>query len=404
MRVALVTTRFDLIGGSERYARGVARALAEHGDEVRVLCSEGDSPAGLETRALPALATPTPDGHALRELGASLRDRDATLLTSRVPAAVLETLLEGPPLVRFVQDHTLFCPGQNKQLASGDLCREPVGVACLRRYWLQGGCAGQRIQGAPSLRGPLRELSVRRRELDLSTRCRRILVASGYMREELLRAGLPPERVEVLPYFTRACSEEVESTAPPEDLMAFWTEGDGLRLLASARLVHPDKGIDFLITAMGKLRHPARLVLAGDGPAREWLQAKVDEEGLADRVRLVGWRSAAEVEGLYASAQAVAFPSVWDEPFGLVGIEAMAHGLPVVGTEVGGVSEWLAADRTGLVVPRRDADALASAIDRLSSDRALAGRLGAEGRRQVAERYRPARHLARLRELLAAGS
>ncbi len=401
MRVALVTTRFDLIGGSERYAGEAARALAAAGDGVRVLCAGGDQDAGVPVRELAALAAPSPDRSALRELTAALADRDATLLTSRVAAPVLEALLAGPPVVRFVQDHTLFCPGLNKQLADGGLCEEPVGVACLRRYWLQGGCAGQRIVGAPSLRGPLRELAARRRELDLTARCARTLVASGYMRAELLRAGLPPGRVEVLPYFTRSTDPARAATPPDDATRAFWAADGALRLFASARLVHPDKGVDFLVTAMGKLAHPARLVVAGDGPAREWLERKAREEGLSDRIRFVGWRSPAEVEGLYAAAEAVAFPSVWNEPFGLVGVEAMAHGLPVVAADVGGVREWLEPGETGLLVPRRDADALAAAVDRLAADRELARRLGAAGARRVAERFSEEGHLTRLRAILA---
>jgi glycosyltransferase involved in cell wall biosynthesis len=72
-----------------------------------------------------------------------------------------------------------------------------------------------------------------------------------------------------------------------------------------------------------------------------------------------------------------------------------------VATDVGGVREWLAPDETGLLVPRRDADGLAAALDRLAADRDLVRRLGAAGARRVAERFRPAGHLARLRAALA---
>jgi len=407
VRVALVTGRFDLVGGSERYAGEVARGLTERGARVRVIAlsaAEAEDGAavphgGCEVLRLPELAAGSLGRGGRRALRGALAGHDATLLLSRASAPLLAALLDGPPLVRFVQDHTLFCPGLNKQFEDGGLCERALGAACLERYWLGGGCAGQKIVDAPSLRGPVRALSDRSRELELSRRCARVLVASEYMRAELLRAGLPRELVEVLPYFTRSNTSMLP--AEPLDVAArdAWS-GDGVRLFTPARLALPDKGIDYLLTAIGELRSNARLVVAGDGPARDWLEEKARAEGLSDRVRFLGWRSADAIEGLYAAADLVVFPSVWNEPFGLVGIEAMAHGKPVVACDVGGVREWLVPGETGELVPRRDAAALAAALDALALDAPRRERLGAGGTKRIEARFRPARHLGRLEELL----
>ena len=96
----------------------------------------------------------------------------------------------------------------------------------------------------------------------------------------------------------------------------------------------------------------------------------------------------------------VAVPSIWDEPFGLVGLEAMAHSLPVVAFDVGGISEWLTGGETGLLVPRRDTHAFARALDALLRDSERAREMGAAGARLLREHFSQAAHLNRLEDAL----
>jgi glycosyltransferase involved in cell wall biosynthesis len=183
------------------------------------------------------------------------------------------------------------------------------------------------------------------------------------MREELVRAGLPSALVRVLPYFT---SEERPTPEPLDATTQTFLDRDARPLLlCAARLVLPDKGVDYLLTALGHLEHRAKLVVAGDGPARAWLEEKARAEGLTDDVCFSGWLAPGRLESLYAACDVVVFPSVWDEPFGLIGLEARAHGKPVVAFDVGGVREWLQDDVSGLLAPRGDTLAMAERIARL---------------------------------------
>ena len=93
-----------------------------------------------------------------------------------------------------------------------------------------------------------------------------------------------------------------------------------------------------------------------------------------------------EVIQLYSHAAVFACPSVY-EPFGLINLEAMACGTPVVASAVGGILEVVEDGRTGLLVPPGNADALATALRRVLDDRDLAARLGQAGRRRVEERF-----------------
>jgi glycosyltransferase involved in cell wall biosynthesis len=128
---------------------------------------------------------------------------------------------------------------------------------------------------------------------------------------------------------------------------------------------------------------------------------------LADRVHFVGYVPPAEVANYYRTASVALFSSVWPEPFGLAGLEALHYGLPVVAFDAGGVREWLDDGINGLLAPWMDRKEFARRIDVLLADRALAQRLGEQGRVLVRERFSFPRYIRELEQLflrLIAGS
>jgi glycosyltransferase involved in cell wall biosynthesis len=150
--------------------------------------------------------------------------------------------------------------------------------------------------------------------------------------------------------------------------------------------LEPVKGLDVLLDAFEHLPQSWSLVVAGDGPERGRVQARADGE----RVRLLSPLAYADVPGFLRSLDVLVLPSVTilpqhREQFGRVLVEAMAAGVPVIGSSSGAIPETIG--DAGLVVPERDADALASAIRRLVSDRQLRDSLVERGRRRVAERF-----------------
>jgi glycosyltransferase involved in cell wall biosynthesis len=403
MRLLLGCERLDLVGGSERYAADVASGLEARGHEVHVVTSRLGQEVVTGVTELPGLFDHEASPSALSAFELELRNwnPDRILLLSRAAPAVLRASSERAPTARFVQDHTLFCPGLNKLHADGSACSDPMGGACLKRFFLTKGCSGYHRDGwRPALRWPIGKLKTHQRDLAAHQELDRLLVASDYMRRELIRAGCDPSRVERVGYFTRQGEEETPKSALPEELVAFLANSDSPVILCSARLVHPDKGVDHLLTALTELENPWRCVIAGEGPARAWLEEKARDEGLSERVHFTGWLDAPVLEELRTKVSLVAVPSIWDEPFGLVGLEAMAHSLPVVAFDVGGISEWLEGGETGLLVPRRDAHAFARALDSLQSDPERAARMGAKGQRLLRERYSQAAHLCRLEDAL----
>ena len=156
-------------------------------------------------------------------------------------------------------------------------------------------------------------------------------------------------------------------------------------ILTVGRLI-ARKGHIYLIEAMSLLQDiaNARLVIVGEGHERPALEAAVRERSLEGRVTLAGRVSDEELQRLYRACQVFVLPSIVDnsgdtEMLGMVLLEAMRYGKPVVAAEVGGVVDIVIAGETGLLVAQRNAAALADAIRRLLTDPALAVRLGEAG-------------------------
>jgi glycosyltransferase involved in cell wall biosynthesis len=147
-------------------------------------------------------------------------------------------------------------------------------------------------------------------------------------------------------------------------------------IVGVGRFAYP-KDFTTLLAALGRVRAPCHTVLAGDGPALPAVAAAVQAGGLSERVELLGAR--ADIPELLARSDVFVLSSR-SEGFPVSILEAMAAGLPVVATDVGGVAEAVEDGETGFLVPAADSEALAGALERLVSDADLRRRLGAAGR------------------------
>ena len=408
MRILIATAHWGVIGGSERYAAELAPRLAARGHRISVLAGSASAgpPAGIRLELLPAWSEARPGSAGASAIARLVRAEapEAVLVLSsrseRALAALERTLehrgLPPPPLVRFVQDHVPFCPGLNKLREGGARCRQAMGAVCLEQYVLGAGCVGYKRAHHPGdALAPVSALAKHLAAFERLRRAQRVLVASEHVRRELLDLGLAPTRVVRLPYF----APRVHAPAALDPALETFARGAPL-LFAPARLVLPDKGIDFLLTALGQLDRPFRCVVAGSGPAEAALRAKARAEGLADRVRFAGWLGAGELAALFERARAVVVPSVWDEPFGIVGLEAMSHGRPVAAFDVGGIREWLADGETGALCAPRDTVALAHILDRWLADPECADRLGRAGRARLERDFAAEPHLAAVERAL----
>ena len=218
-----------------------------------------------------------------------------------------------------------------------------------------------------------------------------VTVISSPLVSRAERLGVPRSRITVIPMpIDHAVATAIElprDPAMPRDLLLF-----------VGRLVER-KGAAFAIRALAELAArgmPAQLVIVGEGPERDALIALADSLGVGDRVELTGALSPSEVRSRYAAGGIFVMPAVTDwkgeqEGFGMVIVEAMAYGLPVVASRSGGIPDIIRDGENGLLVPERDVAALADAIARVIEDGALAARLAASARDDVRHRFAPAR-------------
>ncbi|GAA1587794.1 glycosyltransferase family 1 protein [Kribbella sancticallisti] len=200
---------------------------------------------------------------------------------------------------------------------------------------------------------------------------------------ELLAMGARPGSLHVVP-----CGVDQFPGTATDDR---WWHGQGGRILSLGRLVER-KGVDTVIAAVAQVPG-AQLVVAGgpvdafdDDPEVRRLRAEAERLDITDRVRLIGAVTRDEVPGLLRSADVVAC-TPWYEPFGIVPLEAMACGRPVVASAVGGLLDTVVDGVTGVHVPAKDPDRLAAVLRRLLADPVERRRLGEAGAARVAEKY-----------------
>lgn len=288
------------------------------------------------------------------------------------PSALAACRRRGIPTVFTVHNYGLTCPAIF-HLRQGRICDRCVAgspLACLVHN-----CCDSVLK---STAYALRSLVARR--LDLFRRnVTMFVVLNRFGADWLGAAGYDRKRLAELPNMV---TMPVSASDP----------GAGRSVVFAGRL-SPEKGVATLLEAARRL--PAiRFEIAGDGPLAAALRA-----GAPANVRFAGLLDADAMGELYRRARCVVVPSHWFEGCPLVVLEAMAHGVPVVASRLGGLPELVREEETGLLVAARDGAATARAIERLWADPALARRLGAAGRRRAGAEHGEALYVQRLLEI-----
>jgi glycosyltransferase involved in cell wall biosynthesis len=382
VRVLMVTDFYwPHLGGVEQHVRTLAHALSDRGHAVTIatmrtgdlLDREPDGPVDVvrlrtTTQRTPLLhrqsrpwAPPIPDpgaAWALRRLVGEFRP-DVIHGHDWLARSLLPLATGSPPLVSTLHYYTLTCPKKNL-LRDGRPCPGPTLARCLP-------CAGAHYGVAKGTLTVLGAFAGRR----LEQRNTAAFVSVS-------RATADGNQIDtasnhhVVPNFLPTESSAADAgpwlaQLPPERFFLY--VGD----------MRPAKGFDVLLAAYAELVPSRPLVVIGkrwpESPATMPAGVHVFEN----------WPNHA-VRAAYGRARAAVVPSVWAEPFGLVAIEAMAAGTPVIASATGGLVEIVEHYRTGLLVSPNSVDGLVAAMRSIDGDDALARRLG-DAARLEAERY-----------------
>ena len=334
------------IGGPASHAPELAGFLCRRGHSVQVVTTAATPPA-QEAYELVWVSRRLPPG--IRHIGVVVaisrhaRRAEVVYATSMTRRAALGAALARRPLVLKLTADEAYERERRSGRFAGDLD------------------AFQRHRGGLRVRvlRDTRDLAVRRAV--------HVFTPSGYLRELVVRWGIPAERVTVSPN----PAPEVPPLAPREELRRELGM-DGPTLGFAGRLMAA-KALDVALHALQRVPGVS-LVVVGDGPDRAALERQSAELGLGGRVQFLGARSREDVLRVLHAADAALLSSRW-ENFPHLVVEALAVGTPVIATAVGGVPEVVRDGENGLLVPAGDPDALAGAIRRLLEDDELRGRL-----------------------------
>jgi len=226
----------------------------------------------------------------------------------------------------------------------------------------------------------------------------RVIAVSDRMKMDLVGKGVHPGRISVI---INAAGEGIggNDAAARRETRSRLGIREGIFVYGFVGRLSEEKGVDYLIDAVKGLsyeKEPWRLIVLGDGPRRQALENAVRESGLTHQVLFVGFQS--DTEAWYPAMDAFVLPSL-TEGTPMVLLEAMAHGIPVIATSVGGVPAILSGKENGILVPPADPTRLLEAMRIVAGDPDLRRRLSDGGIRSVHEGYDVTSWKRKLREV-----
>ena len=388
MRILQVNQFCGHVGGTEVYVDLISEELVKRGHHVSLLCEESGNfevKRHYAIHQIPGISLWSfrRRNEVIAEVSRIVESENPDLINLHNihNSWVTEQFLRMRPTLRYLHDHRLFCP-RGKYYLCGTTCSRPFGMRCLFNSYVPLMCYGYFTKKPWRVWRDYRSFD---RTLRANMGLEKLIVASRFMKECLVQNGFNEEMVKVLPYFTD----------PPVE-----TGSVGDSILYVGRLL-PEKGLHILLDALSLLPDHAKLVVVGDG-LRQYeslLDRQVSRLGLKSRVHLAGRVRHGELKTFYEACRLAVVPSLWPEPFGIVGIEALSHGRPVVAFDSGGISDWLIDGEVGFLVPRGDVKGLAARIQQLLESPERAESMGKKGRSIVAERFSREVHVEELLKL-----
>jgi glycosyltransferase involved in cell wall biosynthesis len=219
------------------------------------------------------------------------------------------------------------------------------------------------------------------------------IAVSEFVKKKLLEKGFPEDKV-ITHYL--GVDVNVKPAIPNDEKI----------ILFAGRLVEV-KGVEYLILAAADVckYHPdAKILICGDGPRRKDLEYLAKTKGLTKNVIFPGWKTREELAALMRRARVFVLPSITTrdgrvEGLGMVLLEAMACGLPVIGTNQGGIPEAVLDGENGFIVPEKHSVGLSEKIRLLLDDRALSTRMGNKGRELANDKFDIRKQVAGLEKI-----
>jgi glycosyltransferase involved in cell wall biosynthesis len=401
VRILIANSNRLVLGGVEKYLQSLIPSLLGRGHSVGLLY---EYPAAAAEEGIDSQAARMPSWCSSEQGVDSVLRSLKTWAPDVVYSHGLDTtelersLLDSYPAALYAHTYYGTCVSGRKCHSFPQLqpCDRQFGAPCLALYY-------PRRCGGLNARTMWQLFQLQSQRKSRFPDYQAVLVASRHMHREYERHGVSQDRLHLVPLPIDGPYPGVMAPRPP---VAARPNTQGYRVLFVGRLVDV-KGVSHLLRAIPlaarKLGRPLTLTIAGSGPERGKTDELARQLGLS--VEFAGWVDSEQRSDLMSQADLVAVPSLWPEPFGLVGIEAGCFGVPAVGFAVGGIPDWLIPGQTGELAPGDPptVEGLAEAMVRALADPAHHQKLRI-GAWEMAKQFSLERHLTQLERILSAAA
>jgi len=384
MKILHLNEHLEWAGGVETYLLSIIPRLEVLGHPQAMVYAKGRKELVAGSHCVPGLSFGS--RAAEREAFASLQNileqeqPDLVHLHQVYNTGAIRACLERVPVVVHAHDYRYVCPASTFYYKrSREVCSRTAGPGCFSTTLLKH-CLTPR---------PGFALDYYRRVRWFGQQAGRIAAVAAPSEAAAQRyraAGFSDEQIGVHPYFSPLDAAEQPRKLPEQPTVLF------------VGRIRPTKGVDTFVEAFGKLPDSVRAIMIGDFTehTRAQLQSQASRLGCATRLEMRGWVGRDDIREVYEQTTAFAFPSIWPETLGIVGIEALACGVPVVASDIGGVREWLLPGKTGLLTTPKSASELAHGLEKLLFDKDMNLEFGRNGIELIRQRFTPEYHIDRL--------
>jgi glycosyltransferase involved in cell wall biosynthesis len=371
-------------GGIETYLLSLIPRLEERGHVNAVAYAAGSGDLVSRSFPIPALSQ---GGRIARREAATRMNAvieewrpDVIHLHNMHNTGALDACMRRAPTVLTGHDFRYVCPASSMfYRRTEEICPRRCGVGCFA-VTLTKRCMTPRPGYALQYYRRVRWMAKNWQRLG------HLIAPSQAAMDRFVQAGVLASRGTVLPYFCPIEPLKEPRPAPQKTTVVF--------LGRFSR----NKGYEYFIKSLGLLPSSVHGLMIGNvtEESRAIVQRLAEEAGCESRLELRSWASRDEIVNVMRQASLVCFPSIWPETLGIVGLESLACGVPVVASDVGGVREWLMPGQTGLLVAAKDFRGMADAMRQILDSPGMAMKMGEAGLRLIESKFSPESHVDRL--------
>jgi glycosyltransferase involved in cell wall biosynthesis len=382
-----INTHSTRKGGAEVYLLDVIQRLTARGHACHLAYAQDRPEELFSSIRLPSIGrtgdfSPADDAHRLSEF-IKTRDPDLIHLHGLWNLEVIKLCLSMKPCLMTTHDYRWLCPDSKfywkrsqtecPRIAGWSCAAMTLTKKCLTPRPLQALRHLRRINGFKKLLPQLKA----------------VISPSRAAAARVKAEGYPESNLHVLPYYCGMPSAKSPRPVPKSKRICFIGR------------IAPYKGLEYFLKALAALPQDVEGWIMGDVTGAKGNQITQDAQSLGceQKIKLIPWGDQKGVEDVLKQVSILVFPSIWPETLGIIGLEAMAQGVPVIGCDIGGVRDWLKHEETGFLCSPKSDRQIAEYATRLFSDESLMMSMGQQSIHHVSQHFQPETHLGKLVEI-----